>query len=88
MPLAAGVPGSLPAARKTAGWEEEKCQEMEEGEMVREVTEAGCSDEGGGLQACWQPSPQVRGKEQREEICDKGADMDESNVPDGELATR
>ena len=63
-------PGSLPTTRKTAGWEEEKCQEMEEEEeeMVREVMEASCSDEGGGLQACWQPSLQVRGEEQREEI--------------------
>ena len=61
-------PGSLPATRKTAGWEEEKYQEMEEEEMVREVMEESCSDESGGLQACWQPSPQVRGKEQMGEI--------------------
>ena len=60
-------PKSLPATKKTVGLEEENFQEMEEEEMVREVREAGCSDEGGCLQACWQPSPQVREKEHMEE---------------------
>ena len=53
---------------------------MVEEEMVREVREDGCSDEGGGLQARWQPFPQIaRLGEQREEegeICDIGADKD------------
>ena len=73
-------PTSLPATRKTAGWEEAKCQEMKEEEMVREVREADCSDEGGGLQALWQPFPQIaRLREQmgeEGEICDIGADKD------------
>ena len=53
--------------------------------MVREVREAGCSVEGGGLQACWQPSPQiVRLREQGEEkICDN-----EAEDPDDEEAIR
>ena len=36
-------PGSLPATRKTTGWVEEKLQEMEEEENVREVIDAGWS---------------------------------------------
>ena len=60
-------PTSLPATRKTAGWEEEKCQEMVEEEMAREVMDAGCSGCNEGLHACWHPGPQVGVGEQ---ICD------------------
>ena len=62
-------PGSLPATRKTTGWVEEKLQEMEEEENVREVidADAGWSSRDGGLHACWQPSPQVGRREQRGE---------------------
>ena len=60
-------PGSLPPTRKTAGREEEKCQEMVEEEMAREVMEAGWSGSDEGLHACWHPGPQVGVGEQ---ICD------------------
>ena len=49
-------PTSLPATRKTAGWEELKCQVIQEEEVDKEVRVARWSGGSGGWQARWQPS--------------------------------